>query len=105
MRHLLTEASALISRFSTVPFEAMARGVPFVYHNPHGERVPTFHDPNGAFEVTTSASELVHALGRTRAWQDDYRGRCAKFFLSQVDVAPSRPSAQRAAEAIDARLR
>ncbi len=28
-------SSALISPFSTVPFEAMARGVPFVYHNPY----------------------------------------------------------------------
>jgi hypothetical protein len=43
----LTEASVLVSRFSTVPFEAMARGVPFVYHNPHGETVPTFMNPDG----------------------------------------------------------
>jgi len=52
---LLVRASALVSRFSTVPFEAMARGVPFVYHNPHGEKVATFADGGSAFRTTTSA--------------------------------------------------
>jgi glycosyltransferase involved in cell wall biosynthesis len=105
MRHLLTEASALISRFSTVPFEAMARGVPFVYHNPHGERVPTFHNPNGAFDVTSSASQLADSLRETRHWHEGYRDRAHEFFLEQVDVNPERPSAARAAEAIAARLK
>ncbi len=44
-RYEINRAGVLISRFSTVPFEAMARGIPFVYHNPHGERVPTFAEP------------------------------------------------------------
>ncbi len=61
MRHLLMRATVLISRFSTVPFEAMARGVPFVYHNPHNEAVPTFKQPQGAFEVTATADELAAA--------------------------------------------
>ena len=52
---LLENASVLISRFSTTPFEAMARGVPFIYHNPHGELVPTFQSPDGAFRITTTA--------------------------------------------------
>jgi hypothetical protein len=105
IRHILTEASALISRFSTVPFEAMARGVPFVYHNPHGERVPTFHNPNGAFEGTASVSQLAEALRETRRWQEGYRDRAREFFLEQVDVDPQRPSAVRSAEAIAARLK
>ena len=104
IRHLLTEASVLISRFSTVPFEAMARGVPFVYHNPHGERVPTFKQPEGAFRITTSIAELADALVEAEGWQHDYRERAAAFFLRQVDVDPGRPSEVRAAEAIVERL-
>jgi len=96
---LLPRATSLISRFSTVPLEAMARGLPFVYHNPHGETVKTFSDPMGGFEVTTSGSELASAL--TGLGQEvDYRSRCERFFLRHVDVDSNRRSEQRSAEAI-----
>lgn len=36
---LLCYATVLISRFSTLPIEAVACGVPFVCYNPHEERV------------------------------------------------------------------
>lgn len=98
MRHLLKDASLLISRFSTVPFEAMARGVPFVYHNPHGEKVPTFSEPNGAFPVTVNVDELVSAINAARQ-VDDYRAVAREFFLAQVDVTDE-PSEVRAARAI-----
>ena len=97
--HLLTEASVLISRFSTVPFEAMARGVPFVYHNPHGEKVPTFLESGGAYDISTNTDELTAALLATRE-ATDYRARCEAFFRGQIDIDPSVPSAQRAAEVI-----
>ncbi len=99
MRYLLTQPSILVSRFSTVPFEAMARGVPFVYHNPHGEKVPTFHEPGGAFPITTSATELAAALVELLD-VDDYRSVCREFFLSQVDVDRANPSEVRTAEVI-----
>lgn len=60
---LLPHASVLISRFSTVPFEAMAMGVPFVYHNPHGETVKTFADAHGAFGTSDSTRSLVLRIG------------------------------------------
>ena len=101
MRHLLTTASVLISRFSTVPLEAMARGVPFVYFNPHGERVPTFQRPDGAFDVAASVSELSEALTSARSWKETYRGRCRKFFLQQIDVDASRSAAMRSADVIE----
>ncbi len=85
MRHLLTQPSILVSRFSTVPFEAMARGVPFVYHNPHSEQVPTFKNPEGAFEVTDSARTLARGL-RNAASESDYRSRCESFFRAQIDI-------------------
>jgi len=104
MSELLTSASMLISRFSTVPFEAMARGVPFVYHNPHGERVDTFHSPDNAFETSTNAAELASALEDAKSWVSTYRRRCEPFFRRQVDIDPSRTSAQRSCAAIESIL-
>lgn len=98
--HLLTKASVLISRFSTVPFEAMARGVPFVYHNPHDEKVPTFLTPDDAFEVSHSAEELAEALVATREYASNYRPKCERFFRNQIDIDPDRDSAIRAADVI-----
>ena len=99
-RHEITTAGFLVSRFSTVPFEAMARGVPFVYHNPHGERFPTFVQPAGAFPVTTDADGLAAAASEVLGWRADYRRRSAPFFLRQVDVDERYPSAERAADII-----
>ena len=99
MRYLLTRPSVLISRFSTVPFEAMARGVPFVYHNPHGEKVPMFKRPRGAFDVTTSTRDLTDAL-RAALQETDYRSRCEEFFRRQVSVEPGHESEYRTCEAL-----
>lgn len=99
-RHEITKAGVLVSRFSTVPFEAMARGVPFVYHNPHGERFPTFTEPSGAFRVCRSVEDLAMALQEARDWRDAYRSRCAEFFERQVSMEPGHTPAARAAEVI-----
>jgi glycosyl transferase family 2 len=96
----IDRAGVLVSRFSTVPFEAMARGVPFVYHNPHGERVPTFAEPCGAFLVSRSADELAAALPTALSWRAGYRDRAEKFFRRQVDIDERRPSEVRAADVI-----
>ena len=100
IRHLMTKASVLISRFSTVPFEAMARGVPFVYHNPHDERVPTFLDPDGAFDISTSAEELAAAIEATRPYAGSYRDKAERFFRNQIDISDDADPAQRAATRI-----
>jgi len=97
---LLLRATTLISRFSTVPFEAMARGVPFVYHNPHGEKVSTFGHGGDAFRRTTTIDELETALDEARGWRGDYRERSAAFFSRQIDVNPEVSSEDRAADVI-----
>ncbi|HSO50318.1 MAG TPA: hypothetical protein VLS86_07195, partial [Acidimicrobiia bacterium] len=97
---LLPRASVLISRFSTMPLEAMARGVPFIYHNPHRETVKTFADPMGAYDVSTTAEELAAAIRALDPIQHDPRTRSASFFSNHVDVDPARPSEIRAVEAI-----
>lgn len=101
---LLQNAGLLISRFSSVPFEAMARGIPFVYHNPHGELVPTFQSPEGAFRVTSTVGELSSAIAAARDWPVDYRQRSEKFFSAQVDLSDERTSEQRTADVIESVL-
>jgi len=98
---LLENASLLISRFSTVPFEAMARGVPFVYHNPHGEQVPTFEHPDGAFRITTSVDDLAVAIEEALSWTGDYRERSEAFFSAEIDIDYERRSEQRTADVIE----
>ena len=102
MRYLLSNADVLISRFSTVPFEAMAYGVPFIYHNPHGEKVPTFANPGEAFRIVTSVETLAAAIIEALDWRGSYRERCANFFSEQVDIDPSATPAQRSADVIQA---
>ncbi len=96
---LLPHSTVLISRFSTMPFEAMARGVPFIYHNPHGEEVRTFTEPMGAFETSRSRDELAHAV---RALDNGgyTRSRTESFFAHHVSIDPVNPSEQRSAQAL-----
>lgn len=103
-RLLETVADVLISRFSTVPFEAMARGVPFVYFNPHKERVPTFTEPQGAFPVVVDTALLAGEIGRVLGWRGSYRGRSQRFFRAQVDISEDATSASRTACAISDHL-
>jgi hypothetical protein len=102
-RYLVQHTGVLVSRFSTVPFEAMARGVPFIYYNPHGEKVPTFTDPRGCFEIASTADELGPAIEQALARTDDVRASSAPFFLEQVDIGDV-PSHVRTADAICDRL-
>jgi hypothetical protein len=82
-----------------MPLEAMARGVPFVYHNPHGEAVRTFSEPLGAFEVTGDADELTSVLSNLDPGVE-WRRRFSPFFARHVDVDPTALSEQRSARAI-----
>ena len=100
IRHELTRSAALVSRFSTVIYESMARGVPVIYHNPHGELVPDFQDPRDSFLRSTHQGQLRDAVRELAGWQVDYRTRCAAFFADQVDVDPGRTSEARGADVI-----
>lgn len=95
---LLPHATVLISRFSTLPFEAMARGVPFIYHNPHGETVKTFSDPMGAFDITTSREELQKSL--RNAGSMDPRERVSEYLHNVIDIGTIQRSEERGARII-----
>ena len=97
---LLRHATVLISRFSTLPYEAMARGVPFIYHNPHGEAVSTFKDDRGAFSTTTDSASLKSALNRLPEPGTDLRGTVEEFFMREVDVDSPKRSEARAVDVL-----
>lgn len=99
MSKMLPLCEAVVTRFSTVPFEAIALGTPFVYFNPHGEKVPTFAAPSPAFEHVYDAGQLRDALRRAIDSREGCRDRAEAMFRAQIDMTES-PSATRAAEVI-----
>lgn len=106
LRHLLTVHSIFVSRFSTAIYEAIARGCSCIYYNPHGERVETFQDPSGAFNVARTQHELQEALGEARHMsRHQAKARGEAFFSRQVSMVPGATVAERTAEAIVARTR
>ncbi len=101
MSSMLPTCEAVVTRFSTVPFEAIAYGTPFVYFNPHKEKVPTFATPSSAFEHVHSGDELRAAIQRCIDGRSGYRARADDYFRAQIDMTET-PSASRAASAIAA---
>lgn len=101
VERLLSRAPRMISRFSTLCYEALALGVELTYHNPHGERVATFTEPCGAFRITRTRSELLEAMARDPASPSAVR-RAAEPFLARhlvLDgVAPRDRAAARIAD-------
>lgn len=100
----IVEASALISRFSTVCFEALAQGIPLAYFNPHGEQAGPFNEPDGAFEVLRSRTELAAFLASVHELDaHEVRDRAKRFLDRQVDVG-AQPAGERAAAVIAAKV-
>ncbi len=105
IRHLMTTDSILVSRFSTVLFEGMARGCSVIYYNPHGEQVPTFHHPEGAFDIAEDPQTLFHHIESARArTRSQAKERAAAFFERQVSMIPGTSVATRTADTIERSL-
>ena len=88
---LLERATVLVSRFSTLVHESLLLGVGVVYHNPHGEAVPTFARPRGAFTVTHGAAELKEALGEPARTPDVVRRDARDFLGTHLRLDGRRP--------------
>ena len=101
---LLAKSTYCVGRFSTVNYEALARGVELILHNPHGEREPTFRTPLGAFETTTSAGELAAALARPVRSPEEVRAGAARFLAYHLRLESGPDPAELAAETIVDRL-
>ncbi len=101
IRHLLVTNSILVSRFSTVIFEGMARGCSVIYYNPHGEQVPTFHHPDGAFDIAEDPLALAQHIEAAKVRKRvEAKERAAAFFARQVSMVPGVSVAKRTIEAI-----
>lgn len=101
---LLDTAAGLITRFSSLGFSALARGVPLHYFNPHGENTGAFAEPMGAFAIANSVDELITRLNTPSGSPAAVRSTARAFLANQVDVGDTE-SASRAAEIIDSVLR
>lgn len=101
---LLKSAPMLITRFSSLGFEALARGVPVIYHNPHGERTAPF-DRDGAapaLVITTERAGLDAAIRSCDSGDtspETVRALGAAILDWQIDIGDRAPH-ERAADAI-----
>jgi glycosyltransferase involved in cell wall biosynthesis len=85
INRLLDRASVLVTRPSTVAYEAMARGTPVVLFPIPGEPLVEFKQPMGAFEVTCDADALPDLISDALLIRDDYKSRCRKFLEYHVE--------------------
>jgi hypothetical protein len=99
---LCAEARVLISRPSTVVYEALLAGAqPFVLPTP-GESLVEFADPRGAFPLATSGDELAAQITAWQAGEAHYGA--APFLGAHVDRDPRCPAVARIAAEIRAAL-
>ncbi len=83
---LLDKASVLVTRPSTVAYEAMARGTPVVLFPMRGEPLAEFEQPMGAFEVTWDVDALPDLISSALRARDGYTSRCRKFLEYHVEL-------------------
>ena len=83
---LLDKASVLVTRPSTVAYEAMARGTPVVLFPMRGEPLAEFEQPMGAFEVTWDVDALPDLISSAVRARDGYTSRCRKFLEYHVEL-------------------
>ena len=101
---LLSRSPRFVTRFSTLGYEALVRGVPMTYHNPHGEKVPTFADHRGAFSLSSSVDELAKALREPPPSREEVRKQAEEFLYHHLHLERAESPAERAAKQIAAVL-
>lgn len=102
---LLEEATLLITRSSTVIYEALAARVGVIYYPLADERRAEFGEPMGAFRTANNAVELAEHM-RAHAAAPAFDEAAARVFLARhVDIDPGRPASRRMADFVSAKLR
>ncbi len=98
----LAETSVVITRFSTVIYEALMLGVRAIYFNPHGEPFRIFQqDETGAVPIAQDQSELLALLRLALTTRDDDPVKRRQFLLSHCATLNG-DAAARCADAIRA---
>ena len=101
---LLAKASLIITKASTVIFEALASGVAVIYFPELGEERVEFACPDGAFQIANSSDELMR-LARDYAAAPIFPAEPARRFLERhVSTEPVVTAEERAAAALLAML-
>ncbi len=97
---LLAQSTLVITKASTVIYEALAGGVAVLYFPAKDEVMAEFGEPLGAFEIAANAQELI-GKARQYAAEPAFRAKAAQDFLSQhVSIDPAFSANQRIVEAI-----
>jgi hypothetical protein len=101
---LLDEATLLITRSSTVIYEALAARVSVIYYPLADERRAEFGEPMGAFRTANNAAELAEQV-RAHAAAPAFDETAARTFLERhVSFDPHKTAPQRIAEFVAAKL-
>jgi hypothetical protein len=101
---LLSRSSHLITRFSTLVYEALVRGMAVAYHNPHQEQEPTFAPIAGALVRTSSREELCSALAINPSGLA-VRQAAEAFLQQHLELGASVRPAQSAANVLEGLVR
>lgn len=95
---LLQRARLLVTRSSTLLFEALVAGVQPFFFPLEGEETREFTDPMGAYPVAGSGEELARQIADWEAGRTSFhRGT---FLAAHVDIDPERPAWLRMADAL-----
>lgn len=97
---LLDRASVLVTRPSTVAYEAMARGTPVVLFPMPNEPLVEFAEPMGAFGVTCDASALPALMSSALLSRNGYKAQCRRFLDSHVEIGTPGTAIARTASAL-----
>lgn len=81
---LLDRASVLVTRPSTVAYEAMARGTPVVLFPMPDEPLAEFEQAMGAFKVARDVNMLSNLISSAVLIRNDYKSHCRKFLDTHV---------------------
>ena len=101
----LRECAVIVSKFSGVILEAMALDTPVIYHNPHGERIDKFLNPQGAYPVTHDVQSLADAISKIMLTPlSIISERQRAFFAHHVSIDAQRSCPQRIADVIDEQI-
>ncbi|MEM7777559.1 MAG: hypothetical protein AAF732_18350 [Pseudomonadota bacterium] len=94
LNELLPQASLLVSRASTVIYEALAMNIPVIYFPAPGENRAEFADFGATFPVAETAQELIDACAAFARHETSFANP-ASFLDQHLSIDPNRSASAR----------